>query len=214
MPICNLIEYSVNYSKISGILRQYCRDEPALANNGDIRNFNEENLTCSFDCKGKITSQTSNNGKRNAKIMVPLKYLSNFWRALEVSSINCEINLDLSWSKNCVTVATNVAAQGTTFSIIDVKSYVAVATLWTQDNAKLLEQLKSGLKQIINWNKYQSTISTEKQNQYLDDLIDPSFQGVNRLFVLPFESKIQRISYKRYYLSTLKIKHYNVMIHG
>ena len=127
--MCNLIEYSVNYSKISGILRQYCRDEPALANNGDIRNFNEENLTCSFDCKGKITSQTSNNGKRNAKIMVPLKYLSNFWRALEVSSINCEINLDLSRSKNCVTVATNVAAQGTTFSITDAKIYVAVATL-------------------------------------------------------------------------------------
>ena len=72
------------------------------------------------------------------------------------------------------------------FAITDTKLYVPVVTLSTQNNAKLLEQLKSGFKRTINWNKYQSKISTEAQNQYLDFLINPSFQRVNRLFVLPF----------------------------
>ena len=89
--------------------------------------------------------------------MVPLKYLSNFWRTLERSLINCEINLeikpDLNWSKNRVTVANN-ANQDTTFSITDTKFYVPVVTLSIEDNTKLLEQIKSGFKRKINWNKY------------------------------------------------------------
>ena len=78
--------------------------------------------------------------------MVHLKYLINFWRILEMSFINSEINLDLNWSKNCVIVATNVAAEAATFSITDTKLYVPVVTISIQDNAKLLEQLKSGFK--------------------------------------------------------------------
>ena len=89
--------------------------------------------------------------------------------------INCEINLDLIWSKNCFIVATAVSNQGANFSIIGKKLYVPVATLSTKDNAKLLKQLKSGFKIAINWNKYQSKESTEIQNQYWDYLIDPSF---------------------------------------
>ena len=114
--------------------------------------------------------------------MVPLKYLSNFWRTLEFTLINCEINLDLQGSKKCVIVYSN-ADQEITFSITDTKLYVPVVSLSTQGNAKLHEQLKSGFKRTSNWNKHQSKISTERQNQYLDYLIDPSFQGVNRLFV-------------------------------
>ena len=79
--------------------------------------------------------------------MVALKYLSNFWRTLEMPLINCEINLDLNWSKNCVIEANNVS---TTFSITDTRIYVPVVTLSTQDNAKLLEELKSGFKRTIN----------------------------------------------------------------
>ena len=109
---------------------------------------------------------------------------------------------------------TNVAAQVTTFSITDTKHYVLVVTLSTQDNTKLLDQLKHGLKRTNNWNKYQSKISTGRQNPYLDYLINPSFQGVNRLFVLSFENEAQRIRYKRYYLPTVDIKDYNVMIDG
>ena len=110
-------------------------------------------------------------------------------------------------------VATNIANEGATFSITDTKLYIPVATLSAQDNAKPLEQLKSGFKRTINWNKYQAKVSTEKVNQYLDYLIDPSFQGVNSLFVLPFENEAQRTSDKRYYIPPREIKNY-VMIDG
>ena len=126
--------------------------------------------------------------------------------------INCAINLDLSWSKNCILAVTDVANQVTTFSVTDTKVFLPVVTSSTQGNAKLLEQLKSGFKRTINWNKYQSKKSIERENQYLDYLIDPSFQGVNRLFVLSFEDEEQQTSYKQYYVPTLNIKDYNVMI--
>ena len=119
----------------------------------------------------KKTDQTDNNATKKVKIMVPLKYLSNFWRTLKMPLIICEI--DLNWFRNCVIVASN-ADQDTSFLIIDSKPCVPVTTLLTQDNAKLLEQLKSGFKRTINSNNYQSKVST--QNQYLDYLIDPSFQ--------------------------------------
>ena len=102
--------------------------------------------------------------------------------------------------------------QGAIFLITDAKIYVPVLTVSTQDNAKLLEQLRSGFKRTINWNKYQPKISTERQNQYLDFLIDPSFQGVNRVFVLSFEDEEQKTSYKRYYLPIVRIKSCNVVI--
>ena len=105
--------------------------------------------------------------------MVPLKYLSNFWRTLKMPLIICEINLDLNWFRNSVIVASN-ADQDTSFLIIGTKPCVPVAALLTQENEKLLEQLKSGFKRTIDWNNYQSKVST--QNQYLHYLIDPSFQ--------------------------------------
>ena len=87
-------------------------------------------------------------------------------------------------------------------------------TLSTQDNAKLLQQLKSGSKRTINWNKYEPKVTVEQQNQYLDFLINPSFQGVNRLFVLSFENNGGRTSYTKYYLPLVEIKNYNVVIDG
>ena len=89
----NLIECSDNYSKTTRILWQYCRDQPALANNKDITDFNEDNATSSFDLKEKITGQTGNNGTKNVEIMVPLKYLSNFCRTLEIHLINSKLIL-------------------------------------------------------------------------------------------------------------------------
>ena len=127
--------------------------------------------------------------------MPSLKYRSNFWRTLEMPLVNFEINLDLNWSKKCAIVATAAANQGTTFPIKDTKLYVPVVTLSTQGNAKLLEQLKSGFNRTINLNKYQSKISTERPNQYLYYLSDPSFQGVDKLFVLLFENNAHRTSY-------------------
>ena len=91
---------------------------------------------------------------------------------------------------------------------------MAVVTLSTQDNAKLLQQLKSGFRRTINWNKYQSGPKTYAQKRYLNHLVNPSFQGVNRLFVLSFENEDDRTSHSTYYLPKIEIKDYNVMIDG
>ena len=131
--------------------------------------------------------------------MVQLKYLSNFWRTLGMTFINCEINLILTWSVNCVT-SYDAANQDTLFAITDTKLYVPFVTLSTQDNTKQLQQLKSGFKRTINWNKYQSDTKTYAQNQYLNHLVDRIFQGVNRLFVLSFENEDDRRSHSNYYL--------------
>ena len=144
--------------------------------------------------------------------MVPFKYLSNFWRTLEMPLINCEINLLLTWSKNFVISFNTTANQETTFVITDTKLYVPFVTLCTQDNAKLLQQLKAGFKIIINWNKYQSKVTIQEPNSYLDFLTNPSVQGVNRLFVLSFENKDDRTVHTKHYLPTVEMKDYNVMI--
>ena len=109
MPMYNLIECSDNYAKTAGSLWQYCKDIPAR-NNGEIVIFAENNLTDSFNFKVKITGQTGDDGTKDVEIMVPLKYLSNFWRTLEMPLINCEVNLILTWSSTCVLVASNIVA--------------------------------------------------------------------------------------------------------
>ena len=139
MPMYNLIEYSDNYSKTSGSLWQYCKDIPAVDNNNAIVNFANNNLTDSFNFIVKMTGQTGDDGSKNVEIIVPLKYLSNFWGTLEMPLINCEIKLTLTWYSNCVIVSTDVANQIATFAITDTKLYAPVVTLSTQDNAKLLE---------------------------------------------------------------------------
>ena len=136
MPMYNLIEYSDNYSKTSGSLWQYCKEIPAV-NAGDIVDFNGANATDSFNFKTKITGQTNDDGRIDVEIMVPLKYLSNFWRTLEMYLINCEVELILYWSANCVIIYTDVANQVPTFTITETNLYVPVVTLSTQYNAKL-----------------------------------------------------------------------------
>ena len=101
----------------------------------------------------------------------------------------------------------NSSANGETkFEITETKLYVPVVTLSTQDNAKLLQQLKSGFERAINWNKYESNIKTFAQKRYLNQLINPSFQGVNRIFVLSFENENNRILHSTYYLPKVGIK--------
>ena len=128
--------------------------------------------------------------------------------------INCEVELILTWSAGCVIIYTDVADQVPTFTITETNLYVPVVTLSTQDNAKLLPQLKSGFKRTISWNKYLAKPELLAQNSNLNHLIEPSFQGVNRLFVLAFENDAQRISNKRYFVPSVEIKNYNVMIDG
>ena len=146
--------------------------------------------------------------------MVPLKYLSNFWRTLEMPLINCEVNLILTWSSTCVIVSTGDANQAATFAITDTKLYVPVVTLSTQENTKFRQQLKSGFKSVINWDKYLSKPELLAQNPNLNHLIEPRLQGVNRRFVLAFETDNHRSSTRRYNLPTVEIKDYNIMING
>ena len=139
LPLYNLMEYSDNYSKTSRSLWQYYKDDP------------NDNIEDSKSFKVKIPGKPPDDGNtKDVEIIIPLKYLSNFWRTLEMPLINCEVNLILTWSKDCV--ITNSTGEGK-FKITQTKLYVPVVTLSTQDNAKLLQQLKSGFKRTINWNK-------------------------------------------------------------
>ena len=105
------------------------------------------------------------------------EYLSNFWRTLEMPLINCKINLTLTWAEKCVISEGN---KDTTFKISGTALYASVPILLTEDNSKLLQQLKSDFKGIGRW------------NQYLDYLIDPSFHWVNKIFALLFENNDDR----------------------
>ena len=127
---------------------------------------------------------------------MPLKYLSNFWRTLDIPLINCEVSLNLIWPENCVIISkatreadpdADPAVAGinnptnAVFKITDCKLYVPVVTLSAENDNKLLEQLKTGFKRTIKWNKYRSEMSNQTKNNNLNYLIDPTFTNVNRL---------------------------------
>ena len=172
---------------------QYYKDEP----NNNLADSE------SFEFKVKITGNTLANGNaRDAEIIVPLKYLSNFWRTLEMSLINCEVNLILTWLSTCVLTDSTAARR---LEITDTKLCVSVVTLSTQYNTKILQQLKSGFKRTLTG----TNITDPKryaQNRYLNHLVDSSFQGVNRLFALSFENENDRTSQSNYYLPKGEIK--------
>ena len=192
----------------------------------------------SFDYKSSLhdklplfdNNDGNNEGKQvvtvnNLEIAVPLKYLGNFWRNLNIPLINCEISLSLSWSEDCVLLNREYEPVRTgnpkvinfpsevKFEIKDCKLYVPVVTL-TENENKLFEMLKSGFKRTVKWNKYMSYISNETKNSNLNYLIDPTFEKVNRLFVLSFENEDDRTSYHEYYVPNVEIKNYNVLIDG
>ena len=131
--------------------------------------------------------------------------MENFWNAVN----HCEITLILTLLEDFLIFS---ATGKTNFKITGTKRYVPVITLSIQDNAKLLQQLKSGCKRSINCNKYQAKVSTEGLNQYFDILIDLNFQGANRIFVLSFENGGNRKVYIGSYLPKVEVKDYNLMI--
>ena len=183
-------------------------------------------ISKSFDYKTEITGSldAGEDEKEDVTIAIPLKYLGNFWRSLDIPLINCEITLILSWCKECVLVgrafrgppaaAANRINSPTSarFEITDCKLYVPVVTLSAENDSKLLEQLKSGFRRSIKWNKYMSQMSNQNKNNNLNYLIDPTFSNVNRLFVLSFENEDDRTSYYEYSLPSVEIKDYNVLI--
>ena len=190
MPMYNLLEYSKNYRKTTGSLWNYYRDEPSDPLSSDSE---------SFKYKTSITGNTYNIGdgeegydankvgKNETEVVIPLKHLSNFWRTLNIPLINCEIELILTWSKRCVladmTAANNPPTESE-FQITGTKLYVPVVTLSKENDKKLLEQLISGFKRIVKWNKYRLQMTVQPQNSNLNYLIGPKFTKVNRLFVL------------------------------
>ena len=134
MPMYNLLEFSDNYSKTSGSLWQYFKDIPAVDDDGNIINFNGANNTDSFKFKNRLTGQTNDDGIINVQIMVPLKYLSSFWRTLEIPLINCEIELILTCSRNSVIIITDINNQIRTFTVTEANLYVSVVQLKIMQN--------------------------------------------------------------------------------
>ena len=227
MPMYNLLEYSKNYEKTSGSLFNSYRDEPSEITIGAGNNAINISIrnSKSFDYKTEITGSldAGEDEKENVTITIPLKYLGNFWRSLDIPLINCEITLILSWYKECVLVdrahrgppaAAINSPTDAKFEITDCKLYVPVVILSAENDNKLLEQLKSGFRITIKWNKNMSQMSNQNKNNNLNYLIDPTFSNVNRLFVLSFENEDDRTSYYKYYVPSVEIKDYNVLIDG
>ena len=210
MPMYNLLEYSKNYRKTIGSLYNYYRDE--LSDDNNPNNFPNTKVVDSntFKYKNKITDNTYNVaegdaghnanrvGKQDVELVIPLKYLGNFWRALNIPLISCEVFLELKWNKNCVITSLEQrqvdagppVVNGTTtdamLAINDCKLYVPVVTLSKDDEIKLLTNLKSGFTREIIWNKHRSQMTTEAINNNLNILIDSTFTNVNGLFVLAY----------------------------
>ena len=238
IPMYNLSEYSKKYEKTSGSLFNYYRDEPKEHTIGDGDNAITGSIrgsirgSNSFDYKTKIVGSLAAGEleKDDVEIAIPLKYLGNFWRSLDIPLLNCEITLILSWYKECVLVgkalrnapnpqpnppiAAIESPTSAKFEITDCKLYVPVVTLSAENDNKLLEQLKSGFKRTIKWHKYMLQMSNQNKNNNLNYVTDPTFSNVNRLFVLSFENEDDRTSYYKYYMPNVKIKDYNVLIDG
>ena len=196
--------------------------------------MNNDDNAASFKYKASNIGNTENNGTKNGvKIAVPLKYLSNFWRSLEMPLINCKIELSLIWIGNCVLPAAptgnNVDATGAdsaTFEITDAKRYVLIVTLSAEDNAKLSKLLSEGFKNSVCWNKYKVVdnkvvqIAAQNEEKHIRErLFDASYQGVKRLFVLAYNTaagntQVSIDSFRKYFLSRAKIGNYNIEIDG
>ena len=234
MSMYNLLEYSKNYRKTIGSLYNYYRDE--LSDYADDNNFDNIKVVNSntFKYKNKIIGNTydvdagaqgydvNKNGTQEVELAIPLKYLGNFWRALNIPLISCEVSLELKWEKNCVITSLEQRdieggnrdndPTGATLAINDCTLYVPAVTLSKDDEIKLLTNLKSGFKREIIWYRYRSQISTEAVNNNLNILIDPTFTNVNRLFVLAYQNAYDRQSFSQLYLRNVMVRDYNVII--
>ena len=165
--------------------------------------------------------------QKGVKIALPFKYLSNLWRSLEMSLINCKVDLSLKCIENCVlntaelgANANATGADGATFKINDAKLYVPVVTLSAEDNLKLARQLNEGFKGPVYWNKYKVIdnnvveIAPDNVEKHIRELLDSIYEGVKRLFVLAYDNTAgdNQISFKKYFLPRVKIENYNIEI--
>ena len=239
MPMCNLIEYGDNCSDSSASLYQFKSAESPMNNDGNPLNValnNSSSFKYRENLLGKATDADGNDRSlKNTKIVVPLKYLSNFFSSLEMLLINCKIDSELNWNNNCLMYGADANVDGddreTTFKITSIKLYVPIVTLSTKDNVNLTEQLNKGFKRSVYWNKYKSKIESKEadKNNLTRFSLDASFQGTNRLFFLAFNNttkndyevpdsntanRVQRDSHRKYFLLRVDKINYNVFIYG
>ena len=215
MPMYNLIEYSDNYQDSSATLYQYKRDEPP----DDINNNLTVNNSSSFKYKVNLLGDpvvNNNVATLNVTVVVPLKYLSNFFRSLEMPLVNCKIKLKLTWKKECLLSSNHGNA---VFIINDTKLYVSVVTLSKEDNKDFIDQKNKGFQRSIYWNEYKTKEINEDADanvfKYIN--LDPSFLGVNRLFVMAYNranGQPTRNGQQKYYLPRIDLEKYNVIIDG
>ena len=212
-----------------------------------IFNFANNNVVSSnsFQCENKIIGNTYNvdttianpsgdarianpnydankEGTKTIELAIPLKYLGNFWSALNMPLISCKVSLELKWNKNCVITSLqrrqvgarprNNAPTGATLAINDCKLHIPVVALSKDDEIKLLTNLKFGFTREIEWNKYRSQMSAEEKNNNVNILIDPTFTKVNRLFVSAYQTADDRQSFSQFYLPKVMVKDFNVII--
>ena len=216
MPMYNLIEYSDNYQDSSATLYQYKRDEPPEAN--AIADLTADNSS-SFKYKVSLLGNpvvADNIAKTSVKVVVPLKYLSNFFRSLVMPLINCKIKLNLTWKKEFV--LSNQAGDAV-FIINGTKMYVPVVTLSKEDIKDFIEQQNKGFQRSIYWNEHKTKEINENADanvfKYIN--LDPSFQGVNRLFVIAYNranDQPTRNGQRKYYLPRIDLNKYNVVTDG
>ena len=223
----NLCDYAEAYILVHGTIRgyyqdssatlyQYNQDEPPEANATDDLTVDNSN---SFKYKVSLLGNPvvpDNIAKRSVKVVVPLKYLSNFFRSLEIPLINCKIKLNLTCKKDCVL---STDAGNAVFIINDTKMHVPFVTLSKEDNKDFIEQQNKGFQRSIYWNEHKTKEINKNADanvfKYIN--LDPSFQDVNRLFVTAYsrvDGQPNRDGQRKYYLPRIDLNKYNVIIDG
>ena len=225
MSMYNLIEYSHNYQDSSATLYQYKRDEPPEGNPiPNLADNNSSSFKYKFSLLGNIphlagAADVARVGRLNVKVVVPLKYLSNFFRSL-MPLINSKIKLNLTWKTKCVL---STADDEAVFISKDTKMYVPVVALSKEDNKDFIEQQNKGFQRSVYWNEYKTKGETKNAdaNNFKYISLDPSFQGVNRLFVMVYkkldaanDNQFNRNSKRVYYFPRNDLNKYNVIIDG
>ena len=203
MPMYNLIEYSDNYSDTSGSLWQFNRDE-VPAGSADLTIDNSQSFKYKAALLGKTADAVNNTNSsvKEAKIVAPLKYLSNFWRSLEMSLINCKVFLELNWIEDCISSSAGNSAK---FEITDAKLHVSTVTSSTKGSANLTKQSNEGFKRSVYRNSYETIlVKVIEQEKNIYELINASFQGVNLFLLILLLPLLQKI--KSFFSQEEKLK--------
>ena len=229
MPMYNLLEYSDNFNKTSSSMYELDREKPGTGDS-KINIWASPSAKDKFKKNGQmgpVTTVAGQTREKDVTLFVPFTYLSTFFRSLEMPLINCEIELQLTWSKTCLvgytdenidaTLIANAAADTKlSFQITDTKTYFPVVTLRSIEGEKLLRQLESGFSKTINWNKLTIREQTIAQDNNFNVMIEPTFQGY-RLFVLAYASganDADRNSTSKLFIPTKLIDNCNITIDG